>query len=176
MNKHFLHATMFSIRAPAPTHKVRFTYTGEENIPSDATHIFVLARVIPRQAFRRHRNVVKVVCHKRVKKIEEEAFYWCRCLRRVKMHGVKVMEGRAFSCCPSLTDVECGKLERIGAGAFCGCESLRSINLPSARIVKRGAFRRCDALVDAKFGNKLERIGGLGFADCPSLWNESPSH
>ena len=49
------------------------------------------------------------------------------------------------------------------------CRSLRSINLPSVEIVKVSAFYDCTALMDVKFGNKLERFDAHAFGECKSL-------
>jgi hypothetical protein len=156
---------------------VRFTYTGQEEIPLEATHIFVGEDVtfVRAHAFYQHPNIVEVICHEKVIKIEEEAFWDCPSLKRVIMPGVKIVEQHAFCGCEALEDVECGKLEIIEWEAFSNCISLRSINLPSARIVRRFAFFRCHALKEVKFGNKLERISYRGiyeccaFSDCKSL-------
>ena len=150
----------------------RFTYTGADGevIPDEATHVkvhtdttFVRAR-----AFLQHPNIVQVICHDRVEKIEEGAFCWCPSLIRVIMPGVKVLERSAFDWCKKLNYVDCGKLEVIEEGAFNGCKRLRSIKLPSARIVG-GAFRNCKTLREVKFGNKLERIFDHEFCHCRSL-------
>ena len=152
---------------------MRYIYRGEEGerIPAFATHITVAedCTIVRARAFARHPLIVEVICHDRVKKIEEEAFYRCPNLRRVIMPGVEIVEKWAFNGCTALTDVECGKLERIGQAAFGYCSSLRSINLPSARNVKLGAFNTCESLLDAKFGSSLERFEERVFIDCPSL-------
>ena len=148
-----------------------YTYTGAigEIIPWNATHVIVEARIILRDAFREHENIVEIVCHEEVEKIEQMAFYYCPNLRRVIMPGVQVVERGAFMECGALTDVECGKLEIIEQGTFCGCESLSSIDLPSARIVERTAFYCCEAITEVNFGKKLERIDSLAFFQCFSL-------
>ena len=152
---------------------IRYIYRGEvgERIPREATHIIVGedVTVILYQAFSNHPNIVEIICHDGVKKIEECAFNYCPSLRRVIMPGVKIAEEEAFNECIALTDVECGKLETIGEATFSECESLRSINLPSARIVDEGAFCECRSLTDVKFGGMLERIEKRAFLDCPSL-------
>eukprot|EP00573_Skeletonema_grethae_P012718 CAMPEP_0201710204 /NCGR_PEP_ID=MMETSP0578-20130828/58508_1 /ASSEMBLY_ACC=CAM_ASM_000663 /TAXON_ID=267565 /ORGANISM="Skeletonema grethea, Strain CCMP 1804" /LENGTH=302 /DNA_ID=CAMNT_0048199225 /DNA_START=98 /DNA_END=1006 /DNA_ORIENTATION=- len=148
---------------------VWFTYTGQEDIPRDATHIFVSVRVILRLTFRGHPNIVEVICDEDVEKIEERAFARCPRLRRVIMPGVKIVEQDAFFGCEALADVECGKLEIIKRSAFYNCRSLRTINLPYARIVEGDAFGGCGSLMDAKFGNKLERFGMGAFYFCTSL-------
>ena len=150
---------------------VRFTYTGadDERIPDEATHILVQARVIRANAFYEHPNIVEVICHEDMEKIEELAFCYCRYLRRVIMPGVKIVEQDAFHHCDRLEDVECGKLEIIGSGAFYLCMALRSMNLPSARIVEEMALWECIALTNVKFGSRLERFGEAAFNDCESL-------
>eukprot|EP00573_Skeletonema_grethae_P001940 CAMPEP_0201689684 /NCGR_PEP_ID=MMETSP0578-20130828/3240_1 /ASSEMBLY_ACC=CAM_ASM_000663 /TAXON_ID=267565 /ORGANISM="Skeletonema grethea, Strain CCMP 1804" /LENGTH=78 /DNA_ID=CAMNT_0048174405 /DNA_START=42 /DNA_END=274 /DNA_ORIENTATION=- len=70
---------------------VRFTYTGEEVIPDDVTHVFVDVKTIRGRAFQWHQNIVEVICHDKVEKIEEEAFSGCPSLRRVIMRGVKIV-------------------------------------------------------------------------------------
>ena len=140
-----------------------------EVIDDEATHIIVQATVVRAEAFMERPNIVKVIFHEGVEKIEEWAFGECYSLRRVIMLGVKVAEESAFDCCEALQDVECDELEIIGQQAFCCCESLRSINLPSARIVRGSAFANCYALTDVEFGDKLERIEEEAFENCSSL-------
>ena len=151
----------------------RYTYRGEEGerIPDEATHITVGDGVtfVRARAFQCHYNIVEVICHDKVEKIEHHAFFWCPSLRRVIMPGVKEVEEGAFGWCKALTCIDCGKLEIIGQSAFKLCESLRSINLPSARIVDREAFYKCTALTDVKFSSKLERVDTMAFSVCFSL-------
>ena len=152
---------------------MRYVYRGEEGeiIPREATHIFVGEDVtfIYAWAFADRPNIVEVICHDKVEKIELRAFFGCTSLRLVIMPGVKEVEGNAFEDCEALTDVECGMLEIIREWAFGDCLSLRSIDLPSARIVERGAFGSCDALTNVMFGNKLESLGVRTFSHCTSL-------
>ncbi len=159
--------------AEGDNHFMRYVYRGEEGeiIPREATHITVAesCTFVRAWAFYEHPNIVEIICHKGVKKIESWAFQSCPNLRRVIMPGVKIVEQQAFDDCRALTDVECGKLEIIGEDAFSDCESLRNINLPSVRIVAYYAFNGCKALTDAKFSSKLERIDEWAFCDCFSL-------
>jgi hypothetical protein len=151
---------------------VQFTYTGADGevIPLEATHITIAedCTFVRAGAFRGHRNIVELVCHLHVEKIEGFAFYECYSLRRVIMPGVKEVEEYAFLQCHTLTDVECGKLEIIGAHAFHFCFSLRSISLPSIRIVKGSVFAG-SALTEVHFGRNLERIEQYTFSSCTSL-------
>ena len=159
--------------AEAGNNIVRYTYRGEEGeiIPREATHITIAedCSFVRARAFFRHPNIVEVICHEDVVKIERAAFYECPNLRRAIMPGVEIVEEEAFFECRALADVECGNLEIIKDAAFCYCESLRSINLASVRIVKNNVFVCCDALVDAEFGNKLEIIEHSNFSSCRSL-------
>ena len=150
---------------------MRYVYRGEEDeiIPLGATHIFVGddSTVILRRAFYEHPNIVEVICHENVERIERSAFYGCPNLRRLIMPGVKEVGDAAFYRCDELEDVECGKLEIIKQGAFCDCKSLWSISLPSARIVAGFAFHY--ALTELKFGSKLERMNDSAIGGCFAL-------
>ena len=158
---------------------MKYIYRGEEGeiIPWGATHITVAEDVtfVRSRAFYEHDDIIEVICHENVKKIERWAFNDCPNLKRVIMPGVKEVEEEAFSECRALTDVECGKLEIIGRGAFGDCvslrsmNSLRSINLPFVRIVQREAFWQCKALTEVKFGNNLLRFDDCAFFNCRSL-------
>ena len=152
---------------------IRHVYRGEEGeiIPREATHIIVGEDVtfVRARAFYEHPNIVEVICHDKVEKIERFAFAYCPNLRRVIMPGVKIVEGCAFEDCEALVDVECGKLEIIKHQAFGNCTSLRGIHLPSARIVWEEAFFFCADLTNVKFGSKLERIDREAFLECYSL-------
>ena len=152
---------------------LRFIYTGADGevIFGGATHIFVAeyCTLVRAWVFILNKNIVEVICHEGVEKIERMAFSECSSLRRVIMPGVKEVEGEAFGDCLALTDVECGKLEIVREWAFSCCESLRSINLLSVRTVEEYAFNGCNVLTDVQFGRNLERIEGEAFNNCPSL-------
>ena len=79
---------------------ITYVYRGEEDeiIPWEATHITMDEGVtfVRAQAFRGHRNIVEVICHDKVEKIEADAFRYCSSLRRVIMPNVKVVEEGAF--------------------------------------------------------------------------------
>ena len=82
---------------------MRYVYRGEEDevIPRGATRISVRedVTVIIARAFWGHPNIVEVICHNKVEKIEREAFNECPRLRRVIMPGVKLVEAEAFYEC-----------------------------------------------------------------------------
>ena len=143
-----------------------YVYMGEGDPPEDATHVSIheSITVIPEELFQEHPNIVELICHDGVKKIEGHAFYRCPRLKRAVMPGVEEVEGYAFYDC-DIEHIECKKLEIIGVDAFSVCQSLESIDLPSAWIVEEEAFDGCDALRYVKFGNNLERIEERAFRD-----------
>ena len=118
---------------------IRYVITGEEGevIPRNATHVSVhpSVTVIPARLFCHHPNIVELICHDGVLRIEVRAFYCCPRLKRVITKGVEEVERGAFKYCTALEYIECDKLERIGRESFRLCKSIININLPSARVV-----------------------------------------
>ncbi len=82
---------------------VRYIYRGEEgeHIPLRVTHVFVheFATVVRREAFVGHPNIIEVICHDKVERIEVDAFWQCPSLRRVIMPGVTIVEVNVFCDC-----------------------------------------------------------------------------
>ena len=151
---------------------VHFIYTGggQEAIPDGATHVSIddSITVIPADLFSCHKNIVELICHEGVERIEGYAFYTCRRLKRVIIPGVKIIGKYVFSFSLVLTDVECPKLERIGDCAFTFCKSLSIINLQAVKVVGDTAFAHT-ALTDVDFGSNLESIEVHAFYNCSSL-------
>ena len=149
-----------------------YVFTGER-VPDHVTHVLIAKSLnfVRSGAFEYHPNIVEVICHDGVEKIEGGAFEGCYPLRRVIMPGVKEVEEWAFGACRALTYIECGKLEIIGEYAFRDCKSLSSsIDLPFIRIVEQYAFDGCNKnLKNIKFGKDLESIGRGAFYRCPAL-------
>ena len=81
---------------------VRFIYTGAEGerIPDGVTHVTVAedCTFVRSRTFDNHPNIVEVICHDKVEKIEREAFSNCPNLRRVIMRGVKIAEMGVSPC------------------------------------------------------------------------------
>ena len=68
--------------------------TGEDGevILWEATHVTVESTTFVRsRPFFRHPNIVEVICHEDVEKIEREAFFQCISLRRAIMPGMKLL-------------------------------------------------------------------------------------
>ncbi len=150
-----------------------FVYTGgEQEVPRDVKRVRIAENVdtILAMTFDDCRQLIEVEGHDKLRKIEQYAFYRCICLKRVtKMQGVIEIECYAFYGCFALSEFDFDKLEIFGEGAFIDCKSLRSINMTSIRRVGNNAFQRCEALIDAVFGEKLERIVGGVFLSCTAM-------
>src|SRR5210317_752746 len=150
-----------------------FVYIGgDQEVPEDVTHVRIhkSVKIIPFRAFHNCcRNLVSIEMHDGVEIIEEDAFWECTSLIRIKLPGVRVIENYAFYNCKALVDVEFGnKLETIGRLAFART-SLRSIKIPNVRVIGNNAFVACYQLTAAELSEDLERIGCAGFHNCPSL-------
>ena len=150
-----------------------FVYTGgEQEVPRDVIRVRIAENVdtIPARTFQGCEELIEVEGHKKIKKIEEDAFGHCSSLRTLtKMAGVKEIEVCAFLWCHALIELEFDKLEIIGHGAFASCSSMSSINMPSIRRVGGSAFAHCTALTDVVFGQDLERIEEFAFDNCTAL-------
>lgn len=137
-----------------------FVYNGGSRsvIPDNVTHVTIheSVKVIPARLFKDHQNIIELICHDGVERIEEEAFCRCPCLKRAVMLGVRVAEDFAFNFCIYLRNVECLKLERMGKSAFANCFSLRELNLGSVKIVEDRGLYMCDELSNFQFSENLE--------------------
>ena len=147
----------------------RFVYNGgsRDVIPGDVTHVTIheSVKVVPARLFQDHQNIIELICHDGVERIEEEAFCRCPRLKRAVMLGVRVAEDFAFNFCIFLKNVECLKLERIGKSAFADCFSLSELNLSSVKFVEDRGLYMCD-LLNFQFSENLESIGEEAFAGC----------
>ncbi len=140
-----------------------FVYTGGE-APQHVVNAIIDESVdkIDDDAFFENPNLKSAVCHDGVLKVGRWAFGHCRSLQRVKMPGVKIMEGYAFYSCTNLTDVEFDKLETVGHDAFNGCTSLQRVKLPKVKIIGAEAFSN-SGVDELEFGEDLETIGSYAF-------------
>ncbi len=148
-----------------------FVYTGD-CVPNDIIHAIVDPSVdtIRRRAFQQCTRLESIAMHAGVKIIEHGAFRNCPSLKRVKLSGVRVIEGWAFMDCSSLEDMDFGdQIETIGNAAFIRCKSLRDINLRTGREIGEYAFYDCIQATSVELPGCLERIGKCAFNNCPSL-------
>ena len=148
-----------------------FVYTGD-CVPNDIIHAIVDPSIdtIRRRAFQQCTRLESIAMHAGVKIIEHGAFRNCPSLKRVKLSGVRVIEGWAFMDCSSLEDMDFGdQIESIGDAAFIRCKSLRDINIRTAREIGEYAFYDCIQATSVELPGCLERIGKCAFNNCPSL-------
>ena len=150
-----------------------FVYTGgEQEVPDDVERVRIAENIdaIPARTFQGREQLIEVVGHNKMKKIEGSAFIGCDRLRTLsKMTGLVEIEQYAFFKCHSLSDIDFDKLEIIGDYAFSGCKSLSYINMPSIKRVEKGAFMVCKELTCVVFGQELERIEAFAFLRCFAL-------
>ncbi len=145
-----------------------FVYMGgQQEVPRDVKRAKIIDEsidTIPSYAFLSCQQLIEVVGHNKLKKIERQAFDSCPSLTRLtNMNGVIEIKQHAFYGCTALSDLEFDKAEIIGRSAFGSCKSLRSINLPSVRRVGARAFQGCERLTDAVFGEGIEMIESDAF-------------
>ena len=141
-----------------------FVYTGGR-APQHVVNAIIDESVdkIANDAFRDNPNLKTVVCHDGLLKVGESAFHNCNSLQRVKMPGVKIIEGYAFYGCEDMTHVEFDKLETVGGNyAFGKCTSLQRVKLPKVKTIGQSAFF-ISGVQDAEFGEDLQTIGRGAF-------------
>ena len=140
-----------------------FVYTGWR-APQHVVNAIIDESVdeIDNNAFDGNRNLKSVVCHDGLLKIGKWVFYNCSSLQRVKMPGVKIIEGEGFYRCNSMTHVEFDKLETIGGNAFTSCTSLQRIKLPKVKSIGFNAFMN-SGVDELEFGEDLETMGNSAF-------------
>ncbi len=157
-----------------------FVYMGgeiPEHLRETITHVRIhkSVKIITREAFSECHHLVSVEMHDGVEIIETHAFWDCRSLRRIKLPGVRVIEGAAFeggafSYCTALEYVEFGdKLETIKGSAFNGCTGLTTIKIPNIRFLGSYAFQKCHQLTDVELSEDLEAMAGWVFLKCRRL-------
>jgi hypothetical protein len=141
-----------------------FVYTGGR-APFDVVNAIIDESVdkIDDEAFRNNLYVESVVCHDRLLKVGTRAFQNCISLQRVKMPGVKIIEGYAFHGCSILTHVEFDTLlETVGDLAFASCHSLKRVKFPKVKNIGRCSFIST-GVEELEFGEDLETIGSSAF-------------
>jgi hypothetical protein len=136
------------------------TYTGQEEISREVTHVIVNAEFIPREAFYEHPNIVgrfafsrcsaltDVECGK-LEIIEGYAFIGCNNLRSINLPSARIVEHEVFKNCKTLTEVKFGsKLERIEGAVFDECHSLERITIPlkDNLLTEGDIFWECEQL------------------------------
>ena len=108
-----------------------------------------------------------------MKKIGEEAFYYCKNLTSVELpESLIIIDDGAFAQCDALDEAEIpSSVVYIGDNAFENC-ALTSVTIPSSvEYIGNYAFSSCDNLetIDFSEATKLQTIGEYAFRWCDQL-------
>ena len=152
-------------------------YTGEGEVPADATHVRVSddVTVLPARAFSSRGRLVAVELNDGLVEIGKEAFRSCSLLKYVRIPSSVTTIGEwAFEDCRKLNHMEFpvdSRLDAIGKGAFYGSGSLAETKLPkSLSSLGDYAFRSCSRLTRVDLADTtLAAIEGYTFSMCTSL-------
>ena len=174
-------------------------YTGEAEVPEDATYVRVSDNVTVLQGhtFFGRERLVSVELNEGLVDIGNSAFYSCSSLECIEIpSSVETIGKCAFSGCIKLNRVELpdGRLEAIMNEACAGCTSLAEIKLPKSlnasgehtfsscsklkrvdladttlAAIENYTFWRCISLEDVRLPVTVKTIGIGAFKDCTSL-------
>ena len=115
--------------------------------------------------------VTDLVIPDSITKLNDYAFYNCRSLTSVELHGGITSVGKsAFSGCSGLTSLELSSgLESIGAWAFSSCASLTELTIPDGvTSIGNYAFEGCRDLTRVEIPLSVTQIGQEAFSSCYS--------
>ena len=120
-----------------------------------------------------YRDITSVVFPDGLKKIGEDAFYYCKKLTSVELpESLTTIDDGAFAQCDALATAEIpSSVVYIGDNAFENC-ALTSVTIPSSvEYIGEEAFSSCDNLETIDFSNatSLEEIGERAFRWCYQL-------
>ena len=107
-----------------------------------------------------------------VKRIGDDAFYYCKRLRKITIPGSVTSIGRsAFYECSRLTDVTIpNSVTSIDDWAFAYCTQLKEIIIPgSVTSIGDSAFSDCKNLTAVTISHGVRSIGKYAFATCSQL-------
>jgi len=117
-------------------------------------------------------NTTEVNFHPSVTTIQEDAFYRCYYLKRIRIPDtVTHIEWRAFGHCYFLRYIRLScNLLSIGDYAFCDCESVEAVFLPlTITHVGQEAFSDCTSLTFFYIPEAIDRIGNAVIGGCDRL-------
>ncbi len=97
--------------------------------------------------------------------IGDEAFAWCRKLKRFECpEGIRSIGKMAFIGCSMESVTLPDGVETIGEQAFCQCEALKTLHLPaSLKTIGAGAFSNCSALKEIAIPESVTEIADDAF-------------
>ena len=106
-----------------------------------------------------------------VKEIRNEAFAYCRNLKRIHFSkGLQTIGDETFRGCVSLNGILLPQtLSTIKHGAFMGCDALEKIRIPKGAELGNDVFCGCDNLKEVVLPKDLETIPEAAFQICKSL-------
>ncbi len=159
-------------------------------------HIFDNIEVVAvaDKAFFKQSNIESITLPETVEYIGKNAFSWCPALKSIRLHGVKIIDERAFmgdarlsvidfsdkltsvgdkafAYCNSLSAIVLPEnLSHLGEAVFEGCRYLRFVLIPDGiDVIRNGTFYACTALCEAHLPESLKYIDEYAFAYCVSL-------
>lgn len=163
-------ASDFTIKTNSKGLKYVSAYTGKGGditIPKGVSYI-------GKKAFAENANITSVTFPATCDFIEEEAFYYCKKLRKVTFEGNADICAQAFRNCFILQNVEVkGSIrDGIGAGAFADCQKLTSVKINkdlNEFWIDTYAFYNCYSLSSINIPSKCTEICGEAFLNCFNL-------
>lgn len=139
-------------------------------IPSEIDGLPVTA--IKDHAFKNSVNLKSVVIADGIKRIGEEAFYYCSNLSNVLLpNSVTDIDRSAFMGCSALKSLTIPDgVVNIGNRAFAYCGGLTSITIPnSVKSIDSFAFEECWELKSLRLPGSLEKLGNNLVSGCGSF-------
>ena len=152
-----------------------FEYMGNgRRAPEDVVRVVFHPSVVKvdSDVFCRCRKLKEIVLNEGLKKLENQVLFGCESLEHITLSSTVTDIGEdAFYNCNSLREVVLNEgLVNVGKYAFNNCTSLESITLPSTVIeISKGAFYNCKSLRAIVLNEGLQKIGRSAFANCRSL-------
>ena len=133
------------------------------NYPAEEFVVPDTVEIIAKQAFSGNGNILSVVLPKKLKQIEEHAFWNCAALRTINPIYTDSIGNGAFSD-SGLEEVEI-HAKTIGEYAFTSCLNLKTVSLYGVEVIGDGAFQmhKLDKLV---LPETLKTIGKCAFSCC----------
>ena len=155
-------------------------------IPESVTYI-------GENAFPKSFSLSRVVIKCKIKKLEDNIFFWCSNLKDVELpRSIEIIGKGAFHRCgisqlklgntiksigalafdkSSICSIELpDSLEEMGSGVFMNCNRLKSVKLPNTiNCIQAATFKGCSSLEEVVIPSSAVEIGPRAFMDCSSL-------